>query len=99
MRPLGLTVETLEAVLQQGDEKACVALFAQATEAERQAVAETASRWLKELSANAFIETPTGNVFAESLTQCRRGSRIGFVFFQSTEETRLACRAVRRNCL
>lgn len=55
-----LTQETLEAVLQQGDEKKCLALFKNATEEERRSVAEMALAWLKQQEKNAFIQTNNG---------------------------------------
>jgi hypothetical protein len=57
---MGLTAEKLTAILQQGDEQACLAFFSGATEAQRQTVAELAGRWFKEQCAQMFIETGPG---------------------------------------
>jgi hypothetical protein len=56
---MALTVETLEAVLQKGDEQACVALFGDATEEERARVAECAVQCLKRES-DVFLQTSPG---------------------------------------
>jgi hypothetical protein len=62
-----LTPESLDDVLQKGDEQACLALFEQATEKERQTVADVAARRLREASAQMFIETRPGTFERNSL--------------------------------
>ncbi len=60
LKRMALTAESLEVVLASGDEKACLALFAGATELERQAVAALACRWLKEQFAEPWVQTGPG---------------------------------------
>src|SRR5437870_5462150 len=60
MNRMPLTAEKLQVVLQEGDEKACLTLFTGATERERQAVAELASRWLQEQWAGRVVQTGPG---------------------------------------
>src|SRR5436190_10731384 len=57
MAAMKLTPESLDAALIKGDQEACLALFDQATEKERQAVAEVALRRFKEYAADRFIQT------------------------------------------
>jgi Family of unknown function (DUF6493) len=58
---MSLTVEKLEAALRDGNEKAVIALFKEASEPERQAVAALALKWHKRQAAQPFYQSGPGS--------------------------------------